>query len=50
MAALVQQPHPVITSPVIRPMSEPHNQFRYRMTNFGPNSIMMSHQGVCHKI
>ena len=25
MAALAQQPHPVITSPVIRPMSEPCN-------------------------
>ena len=45
MAALVQQPHPIITPPVIRPMSEPRNQFRYGMTNFGPNSNMVSHQG-----
>ena len=26
MAALVQQPHPVIASPAIHPMSEPCNQ------------------------
>ena len=45
MAALVQQPHPVITPPVIRPMSETRNQFRYGMTNFRPNSNMVSHQG-----
>ena len=44
MATLAQQPHPVITSPVIRPMSEPCNQFRYGMTNFRPNSSMVSHQ------
>ena len=45
MAALAQQPHPVIASPVIRPMSEPRNQFRYGMTNLRPNSSMVSHQG-----
>ena len=45
MTALAQQPHPVITSPAIRPMSEPRNQFRYGMTNFRPNSSMVSHQG-----
>ena len=45
MAALVQQPHPVITSPVIHPMSKPRNQFRYGMTNFRPNSSIVSHQG-----
>ena len=44
MAALVQQPHPVITPPVIRPMSETRNQFRYGMTNFRPNSNMVSYQ------
>ena len=44
MGALVQQPHPVVTSPVIAPMSDPRNQFRYGMTNFRPNSIMVSHQ------
>ena len=27
MGTLVQQPHPVVTSPVIPPMSEPRNQF-----------------------
>ena len=27
MGALVQQPHPVVTSPVIAPMSEPRNHF-----------------------
>ena len=35
MGALVQQPHPVVTSPVITP----------GMTNFRPNSSMASHQG-----
>ena len=45
MAALVQQPHPVITSSVIRPMSEPRNRFRCGMTNFRPNSCIVSHQG-----
>ena len=44
MAALAQQPHPLITPPVIRPMSEPRNQFRYGMTNFRPNSSLVSHQ------
>ena len=45
MAALVQQPHPVITSPIIRLMSEPRSQFRYGMTNFRPNLSIVSHQG-----
>ena len=45
MAALVQQPHHVIMSPVIRPMAAPRNQFRYGMTNFRANSSMLSHQG-----
>ena len=45
MAALVQQPHPVITPPIICPMSKPRNQFRYDMTNFRPNSSIVSHQG-----
>ena len=45
MAALVQQPHPVITSPAIHPMSEPGKQIRYSMTNVRPNSSMVSHQG-----
>ena len=44
MGRLVQQPHPVVTSPVIPPMSEPRNQFRYGMTNFRSNSSMVSHQ------
>ena len=44
MGALVQQPHPVVTS-VISPLSEPRNQIRYGMTNFKPNSSVMSHQG-----
>ena len=44
MGRLVQQPHPVVTSPVIPPMSEPRNQFRYGMANFRPNSSMVSHQ------
>ena len=26
-------------------MSEPRNQFRYGITNFSPNSSMVSHQG-----
>ena len=34
MNALVQQPHPVVTSPVIPPMSEPRNRFLYGMMNF----------------
>ena len=45
MAALVQQPHHVIMSLVIRPMAAPRNQFRYGMTNFRANSSMLSHQG-----
>ena len=45
MGVLVQSPHPVVTSPVIPPMLEPHNQFQYFMTNFRPNSSMVSHQG-----
>ena len=44
MAALDQQAHPVTTLPVIRPMSEPHNQFQYGMTILRPNSSMVSHQ------
>ena len=44
MAALVQQPHPAITAPVIRPMSEPRNQFRYGMSSFRPNSSIVPHQ------
>ena len=44
MTVLVQKSHSVITSPAILPMSEPRNQFRYGMTNFRPNSSMMSHQ------
>ena len=45
MAVLVQQPHLVIMSPIIGPISESYNQFRYGMTNFRPNSSMLSHQG-----
>ena len=45
MGALVQQPHPAVTSPVIPPMSEAREQFLYNMTNFKPNSSMVSHQG-----
>ena len=45
MGVLVQQPHPVVTSPVIPTMSKPRNQFRHGMTNFRPNSSMVSHQG-----
>ena len=45
IGALVQQPHPVVTSPVIPPMSEPRNQFRHGMTDFRPNSSMVYHQG-----
>ena len=45
MAALVQQAHPVTTLPVIRPMSEPHDQFQYGMTILRPNSSMVSQQG-----
>ena len=45
MAALVQQPHPVFTSPAIHPMSEPRNQIRYGMANVRPNSNTVSHQG-----
>ena len=44
VAALVQQPLPLITSPVIRRMPEHLNQFRYGMTNLRPNSSMVSHQ------
>ena len=44
MGALVQQSHLVVTSTVIPPMSEPRNQFRYDITNFRPNSSMVSHQ------
>ena len=46
MGALAQQPHPVVRSSVILPMSEPRNQFRYGMTNFRTNSSMVSHQGI----
>ena len=45
MTALVQQPHPVVTPPVIHPMSEPRSQFRYGTTNFSLNSSMVSRQG-----
>ena len=45
MGALVQQSHLVVTSPVIPPTSEPRNQFQYGMTNFRPNSSIVSHQG-----
>ena len=45
MGALVQQPHPVVTSPVISPMSEPRKQFWYGMTNIGPCSSLVSHEG-----
>ena len=45
MVALVEQPHPLITSSVIHPMSEPRVQFQYGMTNFRPNLSMVSHQG-----
>ena len=44
MNALVQQPHPVVTSPVIPPMSEPRNRFLYGMMNLRPNSSMVSYQ------
>ena len=50
MGALVQQPHLVVTSPVIPPMSEPRNQFRYGITNFRTNSSMVSSMEICHKI
>ena len=43
--ALVQQPHPVVLSPVITPMSEPGNKFWYGMMGFRPNSSMVSYQG-----
>ena len=45
MGPLVQQPHPVVTSPIIPPMSKPRIQFRYGMTNFRPNSSMAFYQG-----
>ena len=45
MVALVQHLHPVVTSPVIPPMSEYRNQFRYGMTNFRPYLSMVFHQG-----
>ena len=45
IGALVQQPYPVVTSPFIPPMSESRNQLRYGLTNFRPNSSMVSHQG-----
>ena len=45
MAALVQQPYPIITFPVIRSMSESRNQFWFSMTNFRCNSSLVSHQG-----
>ena len=45
MSASVQQPHPLVTSPVIPHISESRNQFQYGMTNFRPNSCMMSNQG-----
>ena len=45
MGPLVQQPHSVVTSPFIPPMSEPRNLFRHGMTNFRPNSNMVYHQG-----
>ena len=43
MGTLVQQPHPVVMSPVIPLISEPRNQFRYGMRNFKPNSSMVFH-------
>ena len=45
MAALVQQPHPVVTLPVIPRMSEPCNQFQYDMTSLRLSSSMVSYQG-----
>ena len=45
IGALVQQPHPVVMSPVIPLMPEPGNKFRYEMMGFRPNSRMLSHQG-----
>ena len=45
MGASFQQPHPVVMSPVIPPMFELRNQFRYGMTNFRSNSSIVSHQG-----
>ena len=45
MGPLVQQPHPVVTSPIIPPISKPRIQFRYGMTNFRPNSSMAFYQG-----
>ena len=45
MATLVQQPHPVIMSQVIRLMSELAISFDNDMTNFRPNSSMVFHQG-----
>ena len=45
IGASVEQSHPAVTSPVIPPISKPRNRFRYGMTNFRPNSSMVSHQG-----
>ena len=44
MGALFQQPLPVVMSPVIPPMFELCNQSRYGMTNFRPNSSIVSHE------
>ena len=45
IGASVGQSYPTVTSPVISPISKPRNRFRYGMTNFRPNSSMVSHQG-----
>ena len=45
MGGSFQQPHLVVTSTVIPPMSESCNQFQYGMMNFRPNSSMVSHKG-----
>ena len=50
MSALVQQPHPVVTSPVIPRMFEPLNQFRYGMTIFRLIQVWCVIKKICHKI
>ena len=51
MGALVQQSHAVVTSPGIPPVSEPHNQFRYAMTNVRPkSSVVCLIKEISHKI
>ena len=50
MGASVQQPDLVVTSPVIAPMFELRNQFRYGMTNFRSNSSMVLINEICQKI